>query len=219
MPGLPRLAVVALDSQCADLCNLPSARIAEFGTELVLGKRGGDETVNAPTQPDIVALLEQAGARPRGTRHDCPKCGGFRTVTHSEEAFYCHRCQWKGNVVTLMKEPGVYRRIPKAEYLRQMEARKRAESQARNFLAACRSERLRIAEALRELGRLELLAYQAGPSEEAWGALALVYQQQPRLAAEYALLSEGSIPTRRRWLEGSPEVRERLIADSDDGDG
>jgi len=166
--------------------------------------------LNVLTQPSITELLEASGARPRGTRHDCPKCGGFRTVTHSEEAFYCHRCQWKGNVVTLMKELGVYRRIPKAEYLQQMEARKRAESQARNFLAACRSERLRIAEALRDLGRLELLAYEAGPSEEAWGALALVYQQQPRLAAEYALLCHGAIGARRRWLEADAEERERI---------
>ncbi len=163
------------------------------------------------TQYDISTLLEMAGARPRGNRHDCPKCGGLRTVTHTAECFYCHKCGSKGNSVTLAKELGVYQRIPKADYIRQQKAREQAERAARQFVAACGEARRRAAEALRELGRLELMAHECRPEHpQTWDALALVYQQQPRLAVEYALLCHGAIAERRRWLEADAEGRARM---------
>jgi putative DNA primase/helicase len=67
-------------------------------------------------QYEIGALLEMVGARPRGNRHDCPKGRGLRTATHSAEAFYCHKCGWKGNAVTLEKGLGIYRHLTSAEY-------------------------------------------------------------------------------------------------------
>ncbi len=167
--------------------------------------------MSAAVQLDIVDLLEQAGANPRGNRHDCPKCGGFRTVTHSAEVFYCHHCQWKGNAVTLAKELGLYERLPRAEYIRQRKKREQAKSQAEQFLAECRTERLRACEELRELGRLELLAHEAGPDHPAtWGALEVVYRQRPALTAEAILLSEGAIADRRKYLESDAEGRGRM---------
>ncbi|HLI30796.1 MAG TPA: hypothetical protein VKV79_06835 [Terriglobia bacterium] len=162
-------------------------------------------------QPGIGELLEQAGARPRGNRHDCPKCGGLRTVTHAEECFYCHKCQWKGNAVSLAKELGIYRRIPKAEYIRQRRERAQARSAATGFLETCRIERLRTFNELRQLARLETLAHDAGAdSPVTWDALALVYSQRPSLTATAVLLSEGSIPARRRWLEADSQERGRI---------
>src|SRR5438093_10811719 len=72
--------------------------------------------MGALTQSEIAALLETGGADPRGKGQDCAKCGGVRTVTHTDEVFYCHKCEWKGNTFTLAKELGVYRRLPSAEY-------------------------------------------------------------------------------------------------------
>ncbi len=168
--------------------------------------------MSTATQRGIVDLLEQAGARPRGNRHDCPKCGGLRTVTQTAEAFYCHRCQWKGNTVTLAKELGVYRRLPSAEYHDQCRKREQAESQAREFLAACKRERLRACEELRELGRLELLAHEAGPDHPStWPALEMVYRKRPVLTARAVLFSEGAVHDRRKYLEADGKGRERII--------
>ncbi|HLI31101.1 MAG TPA: hypothetical protein VKV79_08400, partial [Terriglobia bacterium] len=156
----------------------------------------------------------QAGARPRGNRHDCPKCGGLRTVTHAEECFYCHKCQWKGNVVTLAKELGVYRRIPKAEYIRQQRERQQAETLARQFLAACRDHRLAfnalccIMQQARDEAHEKL---KANPDDETgWDVLAWVAENEREVLATCQLLSEGSIPARRRWLEADSQERERI---------
>lgn len=166
-------------------------------------------------QPAIEELLERAGARPRGNRHDCPKCGAQRTITHTPECFFCHHCGWKGNARSLERELGIRREwLPKAEYIRQQKARQQAEGAAKAFLSQCRTERLRAFDALRELSRLEALAHDAGPeSETAWNALALVYSQRPRLEATAALLCDGSIQDRRRWLEADAAERERIAGE------
>ncbi len=161
---------------------------------------------------DIGALLETSGAKPCGARHGCPKCGGVRTVTHTAECFFCHKCGWRGNVVTLAKELGLYERLPRAEFVLQRQGRERAEVQARNFLAECRLERLRACEELRELGRLELLAHEAGPEHPAtWNALATAYTRRPGAAARAVLFSEGAIADRRAWLESDAQGRGRIL--------
>ena len=170
--------------------------------------------MSATAQYEISGLLEQAGANPRGNRHDCPKCGGYRTVTHTAECFYCHKCQWKGNGVSLAKELGLHERLPRAEYVRQRKVRERAKSEARNFLAACRAARLRACDDLRELARLELLAHEAGPDHPStWDALEMVYRQRPVLTAEAVLFSEGAIADRRKYLEADAEERQRTVSE------
>jgi len=177
------------------------------------GERMGSVTA---IQPGIAELLEASGAKPRGNRHDCAKCSGYRTVTHSAEAFLCHRCGWRGNTVTLAKELGIYQRVPKAEYIRQRNERQRAETLARQFLAACRDHRLAF-------NALYCLMQQAtdeaheklksNPEDEAaWDCLAWAYQNEREVLAVCLLLSEGAIADRRRWLEGSPEERENIIS-------
>jgi len=214
MLHLPRLALVALDTRADRVCRLPSASGPALGQVLVVGQSAGDETVSIAAPYEIEDLLEQTGARARGNRHDCSKCGGLRTITHTEECFYCHRCQWKGNAVTLAKELGICQRIPKAEYIRQRKAREQAGNAAGAFLSRCRSERLTVYGILRELARLETAAHEAGPDHPAaWGALALIYRQRPILTAKVILLSEGSIADRRRWLEADTEGRERIAGE------
>ncbi|MGH9403916.1 MAG: hypothetical protein ACRD2P_17680 [Terriglobia bacterium] len=140
--------------------------------------------MGALVQADIGALLEQAGAHPRGNRHDCPKCGGLRTVTHSEEVFFCHKCQWKGNVVGLEKELGIYRRIPSAQYREFCRKRERAHEAAARLYVEVHSRRMELLDDLHSLARLEALAHDAGPTEAAWDSLALVYSERPVIEAE-----------------------------------
>src|SRR5581483_3464656 len=57
----------------------------------------------------LTDLLIQAGARLRSAkRADCPRCGGKRTISFTDETFFCHHadCGWSGNVITLARELG-----------------------------------------------------------------------------------------------------------------
>jgi len=136
--------------------------------------------MGAIVQYDLRGLLEQAGARPRGNRHDCPKCGGFRTVTHSAEAFFCYKCQWKGNTVSLAKELGVYQRLSPAEHREVCQERERADRAARVLYERVKARRFELLDEFHGLNRLELLAHDAGPDNPTvWNALDLVYRNRP----------------------------------------
>jgi ribosomal protein L37AE/L43A len=109
--------------------------------------------LNAVFQSDIAALLERAGARPRGNRHDCPQCGGRRTVTHGGEVFFCHKCGWKGNRVTLERALGLRREwIPSAEYIRRQRQRERANEAARVLYERVKARRFALYDEWRALG-------------------------------------------------------------------
>jgi len=151
------------------------------------------DSVSATVQYEIGALLEQAGARPRGNRHDCPKCRGVRTVTHTPVCFYCHKCQWKGNAFTLAKELGVYRRIPPGEYCELQRRRGRAHEAALRLYAVVRFRQLELREVLREFGRLESAAHDAGAADlKAWEVLSRIYTQRPGIEAELSALEQGN---------------------------
>lgn len=147
------------------------------------------DSVNVVARYEVGPLLEQAGARPRGNRHDCPKCGGLRTITHTDECFFCHKCQWKGNAITLAKELGIYRRLPSAEYKALRWKRRRGHDAARRLYAAARTCQLDLREEFRYLGQLEDEAHKAGPnSPMAWDMLAEVYAKRPAIEAELEIL-------------------------------
>ena len=99
-------------------------------------------------QYGLPALLQRVGARPRGNRHDCPKCGGARTVTNGEDVFYCHKCQWRGNTVSLAKELGVYQRISPAEYRELQRSRELAHAAERTKETRKHAEARRLAESI-----------------------------------------------------------------------
>lgn len=152
---------------------------------------------------EITDLLEQAGCHPRGNRHDCPKCGGLRTVAHSAEAFFCHRCQWKGNAVTLEKELGVYQRITSAEYQELRRRRDRAHDAALGLYSVVHQRQLDLRDDLRTLGHIELGAHRAGPSETVWNALGMVYSERPVIESELDLLESGNAGTVLECLSGA----------------
>lgn len=147
------------------------------------------------TSSDLSELLEQAGAHPRGKRNDCPKCGGFRTVAHTDECFYCHRCQWKGNVVTLMRDLGFKDERSYAEKQRDRRARGRAHEAALRLHEAAHLRQLRLLAKLRNLGLMDLLVHEAGPAEDSWETLASVYAERPAIERELDLLEFGDADT------------------------
>ncbi len=150
-------------------------------------------SVSATAQYEVSTLLEQAGALRRGSRHDCPKCGGKRTVSHTPECFYCHKCTWKGNVITLQKMLGIYRRLPSAQYRELCRNRQLAHEAAKRLYAEVHARELALREDIRSLGRLELAAHVAGPDHPAtWGALALCYRRREPLLRELDTLENCS---------------------------
>jgi len=165
--------------------------------------------VIAAAQYEVGALLEKAGAHPRGNRHDCPKCGGRRTVSHTEELFYCHKCQWRGNAVTLAKELGIYKRLPSAEYVRLQRERERAHEAARRLATTVHARRLDLLDSLRELNRLEARVQICTP--KVWGALALVYRERPVILAELTILENASAADLVRFLTADAATREAAL--------
>lgn len=163
-------------------------------------------------QNDLSALLEIGGARPRGNRHDCPKCNGLRTVTHTEELFFCHRCQWRGNVVTLAKELGFVQRLSRAKYERLHRERERAKTAAQLLYGRVKSRRLELLDFLRTLDDLEAAARRLGPDNpEAWDGLSTVHAQRPTIFAELAILENSGAEDLLRFLFFQPQERERVI--------
>lgn len=171
--------------------------------------------VGTLTEFEVGELLERAGARPRGNRHDCPKCDARRTVTHTNEVFFCHRCHWRGNAVTLQKELGTYRRLSSVEYrdLRQNHAR--ADRLARRFYEMIRARRLELYDSCRALGRILDGAHrrlqQNAEDVAAWSALALVYRHLRGVGAQLALLENAPMRERLAFLTApEPESRRKV---------
>lgn len=163
-------------------------------------------------QFDIAELLEQAGARPRGNRHDCPKCAGLRTVTHSADAFFCHRCQWKGNAVSLAKELGVYQRLSPAEYRELHQRHEQTNRAARVLYERVKARRSELSGLLHTVNGREAAAHILGPDNPAaWDALSTVYGERPAVLAELAILENCRAADLIRFLSDRQDARERLI--------
>jgi hypothetical protein len=113
-------------------------------------------------------------------------------VTHTAECFYCHKCGWKGNAVTLQRELGIYRRIPSTEYRELCVRRERAHEAAQRLYWAAHARQLELREELRELGRAELLAHDLrADAESTWEILSHVYTERPRMEADLDALESG----------------------------
>jgi len=185
---------------------------------LAAGRRVQENPMSAATVGfDLADLLARAGARIRGRRADCPHCGGKRTVSYTEEVFYCHHagCDFRGNTFTLAKELGLARRLPKAEYL----ARKRdcgRERRAAEALAEQVNARRRLlATAERTMHKALAVASAAGrenPENPAvWDVMAAVYRQLPNVRAEWVLLSYGPALAVTEFLSASPRVQGEML--------
>jgi len=167
--------------------------------------------MNEAAQYDLPVLLEKAGARPRGNRHDCPKCGAHRTITHSGEAFFCHKCQWKGNAVTLAKELGLCVKLSPEKYRELQQLREQAGRAARTLYQRVKARRFELTEQLRGLGRLELGAHTKPNHPLTRDALSMVYRERPAAVAEITILEKCKAADLLRFLGADTATRERVI--------
>lgn len=157
-------------------------------------------------------LLERVGCTLRGrNRADCPWCGGRRTISFTDQVYFCHRCGAKGNAFTLARELGLARRLSLVEARALRLERERAEAAATAFLVRVRGARFGL-DAL----HIELLNLRDEASERlkanhddeaAWETLGYIYAELPRVRAELALLSEGRFEDRQAWLQADADTR------------
>jgi hypothetical protein len=158
-------------------------------------------------------LLERAGARHiTNRRADCWECGGRRTVAHSEEQYYCHRCGLRGNTVTLARQLGLEVYGPPAVEL--LAARSAAHQLAqeigwrRRHLQRAHRLWLDVLDVVQEAARsLGLLPDDDGT----WGLLAEAEAGLREARAELEVLDSGSAAELLDYLAGDPQVwHERL---------
>lgn len=161
-------------------------------------------------------LLEHVGCKLRGNhRADCNSCGGRRTTAYTDDVYFCHRCGAKGNAYTLARELGLARRLPPAEARKLYRRRELGKAWGRAAYERARTRRFDLYEAFRSwvtilCGASEKLREDLN-DQIAWEALALAYQESPKVQAELAILEDAPIAERVRFLAAGPAEREERI--------
>lgn len=160
---------------------------------------------------DLADLLRRVGARVRGKRADCPWCRGRRTISHTDQVYFCHRCGAKGNAFTLARDLGLAPRLSPADARAFCLERERAEAAANAFLALVQKARFGLDTlhiALLNLGDRVHERLKANHEDEtAWDVLAYLHAELPRIRAQLTLLSHGTVGDRLAWLEADNEAR------------
>ncbi len=165
---------------------------------------------------DMPFLLERYGARLVGrNRADCPQCGGWRTISYTDEVFFCHRCGFKGNRITLAKQLGLTQRLSPSEYRAQVEHWTWAKEKARGLLPRLRARRLELYEAHRSLLSTIFTAsvrLRANVEDEAaWSELSIAYEQIDQVRAELLFLEEAHAQRILEFLNAPPAQKEAEI--------
>ncbi len=167
----------------------------------------------------LADLLARTGARIRGRgRADCPKCKRQRSVSFEESrgVYHCHGqgCDFSGGAVKLARELGLARQLSGAEYRELRQNHELADRAARVLYKRVRARRFELLQELRELGRLELEAHEAGLGHAAtWDTLALVYPERPALLAELTILEERSAADLIRFLTADAATRVQIVSE------
>lgn len=162
-------------------------------------------------------LLGRMGSTLRnGNRADCPLCGGRRTISYTEEVFFCHHagCDFRGNIVTLVKRLGLARRFSRGEALAHQRDRDEARAAAEYARRRIKAERHALYEAHRSLltirGQAEQRLRKEPDEALAWGALACVNARLPQVKASLAILEDAPIPTRLDFLNACERQRKEM---------
>ena len=185
---------------------------------LAAGKRGEERAMSVTAvEFALTDLLTRAGARIRGRRADCPRCKRRRSVSFDESrgVYHCHGagCDFSGWVVKLAREQGLARPLSHAERQRLHRDWERADRAARALYQRTKARRFELLEELQRLNHLELQAHEAGPDHPAtWGALALLYGEEPAVLAELAILENRGAADLIRFLTADGAARESEIA-------
>ena len=158
----------------------------------------------------VPELLEVAGARLRGPkRADCPRCGGKRTVSFTDETFFCHHadCGWSGNTVTLARELGAMlprvadRAVARRRIVGREADRVRCFARMRwSFLRDLNWLLLEIECLARTAGQEHIARGEPVP-ESVWASLEWTLQEQKKLWPELVLFSGPQSGSREpeRW--------------------
>ena len=175
---------------------------------------GESPVITTPVEHDLTELLQRAGAEIRGrNRADCPRCGGKRTVSYTEEVFCCHHagCDFRGKAFTLAKALGLARSFSPAERRNFARQKRQAQVAAEHLYQCVRSRRRKLNPVHRDCLDMICTAHECGPDSEAsWDALATAYKSLPEIRAELMALEDASASDALQLLDGGPQ-RERLI--------
>lgn len=172
----------------------------------------------AQIQHTVPELLVRVGAtlRPKG-RADCPQCRRKRSLSHNEEVFFCHGCNWKGNTFTLARDLGLTKPVSKKEGRALRESRDKAQRAAGWATGRIRVRRQELYQFHRDLldiyhGSVTRLNRNR-QDEIGWSCLAYFYNQIPAVRAELTLLEDAPPLERLAFLDSNDAARAQAIDD------
>jgi ribosomal protein L37AE/L43A len=166
----------------------------------------------------LVALLERAGATLRSrSRADCPRCGGKRTISHTDEVFYCHHagCEFTGSALTLAKELGLAPERSADERRQFAQLRKRAHEKAGLVYQRVKARRWKLYDTHQNLLTIWTNAREAlgenPQNSTAWAGLAFAQSRLDEVRAALLLLEDGPFPDVLAFLNAAPAEQGRRV--------
>jgi ribosomal protein L37AE/L43A len=168
----------------------------------------------------LVALLERAGATLRSrNRADCPRCGGKRTISHTDEVFYCHHagCESAGTAFTLAKELGLAPERSADKRRQSAQLRRRAQEKAGLVCQRVKTRRWKLYDTHQNLLTIWTNAREAlrenPENSTARAGLAFAQSKLDEVRAGLLLLENGPFPDVLAFLNAPPaEQKGRLRA-------
>ena len=172
----------------------------------------------AQIQYEVLELLRRAGATLRGPRRsDCPECHSKRTVSYTEELYFCHNagCDFRGNCVTLARELGLLKPLSPREAEDLKRIRERARRAAEEFAFRLRERRLVLQAEHRELltiyyGGQERLKRDRDP-KIGQTLVAYAKKQLRKIRAELAIVEDSPIPKRLKFLNANEGRQKEMV--------
>ena len=180
----------------------------------------------AQTKYDVPELLTRAGVTLRGPRRaDCPECHRKRTVSYTEELYFCHHvgCYFRGNSITLAKQLGLLHPLSPREAEELRRTRERAQQAAEEVAFRLRERRMVLQAEHREM----LDIYYGGEArlkrgrDPKIGQTLLSYAKKNlrRVRAEFAIVEDAPMPRRLEFLNANEGRQRGMISEVIAGGG
>ena len=172
----------------------------------------------AEIQFSVPELLTRAGATLRGrNRADCPRCHRKRTVSYTEELYFCHHvgCDFRGNSITLAKQLGLLHALSPREARELRRTTERARWAAEELSFRLRERRLTLQEEHRQLldilyGGQERLERDR---DQKTGQTLVTYARKNlrRVRAELAIIEDSPMPQRLEFLNANEGRQKGMV--------